>query len=291
MGQAAGSLWWKKQTSNDPRPHYFHQSNLAEDGTFYLVFDEVLRRHDSYFTVDLVQPTFGASGHILARTTAWNGVKDVATAYYEGGRVYLSAPTSVHAPMTGIPSGDLYGGERSAWVAIGASPVVVDLGRTVWSTPTGTTTTVVEVRVGSRNDDVEELSNGQLYVDSSDLELTQDAGVQTIGLRFGGVAVPAGATIVGAWVQFTVDEATTGATSLSLRGRDVGNAAGVSGNFGVSGLAMTAAPVPATPSPWPVVGAAADSAPPICQSSGHRQPDRLGLGQRHGPTITDQTNS
>jgi len=127
---------------------------------------------------------------------------------------------------------------------------------TVSATAVVPPTTVVEVRVGSGRDDVEELVGGRLYTSSSDLELTEDGGLQTVGLRFAGVGVPAGATIVRAWVQFTVDEVSSVATVLSIRGRDVGDAARFRGNFGVSGVGMTAVSVPWSPVAWPVVGAA-----------------------------------
>jgi hypothetical protein len=71
----------------------------------------------------------------------------------------------------------------------------------------------VEARVLSANDDVEEyVANGRIYLDSSDLEITQespgseDPETQNIGIRFDQVAIPAGATVTGAYLQFTTDE-------------------------------------------------------------------------------------
>ncbi len=77
----------------------------------------------------------------------------------------------------------------------------------------------VAVRVASWTDDVEEV-DGRMYLDSSDLELVDDAsyaGRQTVGLRFRGVAVPQGARIVAAHLELVVDEATAGPTSLQVR--------------------------------------------------------------------------
>lgn len=61
-------------------------------------------------------------------------------------------------------------------------------------------------------DDVEsDLSNGSLYTNSSDLELTTDGETpQVVSLRFPEVSLPANSTIGSAYVQFTVDEVTTG---------------------------------------------------------------------------------
>jgi hypothetical protein len=116
---------------------------------------------------------------------------------------------------------------------------------------------VVEVRVRSSGDDVEEHPNGWLYVNSSDLELVQDgSATQKVGIRFTGVAVPKGAVIVNAWVQFTVDEYSTGSVSVRIRGNDVGNAAGFSGSYGVSSRVATGASVMWSPPDWVSVGEA-----------------------------------
>ena len=48
--------------------------------------------------------------------------------------------------------------------------------------------------------------------------------VQTVGLRFAGVAVPAGATITRAYVQFTADEVTSGTANLTVAGQAADNA-------------------------------------------------------------------
>lgn len=68
----------------------------------------------------------------------------------------------------------------------------------------------LEIRVNSGNDDAEELNGGgDMYLDSSDLELTYDdsRGNQTVGLRFNEVQIDRGAKIHNAYIQFTVDEA------------------------------------------------------------------------------------
>lgn len=65
-------------------------------------------------------------------------------------------------------------------------------------------------RVQQSTDDAEEEAiSGAMYLTSSDLELVFDSFVnddQLIGMRFSGVQVPAGAKIVNAYLQFTVDE-------------------------------------------------------------------------------------
>jgi hypothetical protein len=93
---------------------------------------------------------------------------------------------------------------------------------------------------------------------SSDLELVSDAGtIQSVGMRFAGVTVPRGATIVAAWVQFQVDEATTVFTSVQVRGQKSGQAAAFTTALrDVSTRPRTTAVVSWSPPSWPVIGAA-----------------------------------
>jgi beta-glucanase (GH16 family) len=91
-------------------------------------------------------------------------------------------------------------------------------------------TFTVDVRVSAGNNDVEQRStDGFMYLNSSDLELINDPGVmlanQSVGMRFTGVNIPRGAYIVQAYLEFLVDEATSEATSLVLRGQAADNAA------------------------------------------------------------------
>lgn len=77
----------------------------------------------------------------------------------------------------------------------------------------------VTARVAASYDDAEETAAGRVDRTSTDLELTTDGSVQTVGLRFRSVAVPRGATVVGAYVVFRTDEVTSGATPLTIRGQ------------------------------------------------------------------------
>lgn len=72
--------------------------------------------------------------------------------------------------------------------------------------------------ISSSSDDAEEfLSNGWMYLNSSDLELVTDGKeLQDVGMRFTGLNIPPGATITGAYLTFTVDELQSEATNLSI---------------------------------------------------------------------------
>jgi hypothetical protein len=110
----------------------------------------------------------------------------------------------------------------------------------------------ISVRISSDADDVEERASGQMYTNSSDLELVFDAGGnQTLGLRFGPLDIPKGARIESAYVQFQADETNSGATSLLIEGQAVGNAPAFTKSSGnLSSRARTAASMGWNPLPW-----------------------------------------
>ena len=71
--------------------------------------------------------------------------------------------------------------------------------------------TTVTFELTANEDDVEyDLGAGTTDVTSSDLEFTTDGAPQVVALRFPDVALPAGSTVGEAYLQFTVDEVTTG---------------------------------------------------------------------------------
>jgi hypothetical protein len=123
--------------------------------------------------------------------------------------------------------------------------------------PTTTTTLpagsqIFELRITDQLDDVEENpTGGRVRPSSSDLEVVTDSSIQTIGLRFAGVAVPADASIEDAWIQFQVDEPTSVTTELTIRGEKVGHALAFQTSDGnVSSRPDTDAFVDWSPPPW-----------------------------------------
>lgn len=80
-------------------------------------------------------------------------------------------------------------------------------------------TQTITLTVSSAADDAEERASGGVVLDSSDLELTQDGTMQqTVGVRFAGVALPPGALVTNAYLEFETDEATHITTTLTLHG-------------------------------------------------------------------------
>ena len=116
---------------------------------------------------------------------------------------------------------------------------------------------IVQSQVAATSDDVEEDAAGDMTMASSDLELVEESTVQTVGLRFTGLTVPPGATIVAATVQFTADETDTVATDLTVRAQAADDAPTFQNVLGdVSSRPLTAASAAWSPAGWTVVGAA-----------------------------------
>lgn len=116
---------------NDPRPHYAHQSNLAEDRLLYPVMEKVLADYRALFSgnAPLENPRQSAIGTELKRRAAWwTAVRDgTVTAYRVGTTVTVTAPTGTDIPVTAPEGtrkqlvagtaafGTPYAGSRSAW--------------------------------------------------------------------------------------------------------------------------------------------------------------------------------
>jgi hypothetical protein len=117
--------------AGDPRPHYAHQSNLAEDRTLYPVLDKVLADYQALFADDTPVQNLpqAAIGTELQRRAAWRTAvtDDQVTAYRIGTTVTITAPSGTRIPVT-APEGTTkqlllgttafgtpYAGRRSAW--------------------------------------------------------------------------------------------------------------------------------------------------------------------------------
>lgn len=113
----------------------------------------------------------------------------------------------------------------------------------------------VNSKISTGNDDVEEAGNGSMYLNSSDLELIQDNSTQTIGLRFRNLGIPQGANILSAHLQFSADEATSSATTLTIRGENTNSASSFSStNSNVSNRLKTSQSVQWQVPAWNSIG-------------------------------------
>ena len=122
------------------------------------------------------------------------------------------------------------------------------------SGPTSGIRTVI-TRVSSSFDDVEEISNGSIYADSSDLELINDVDdQQVVGLRFS-VDIPQGALITSSYIQFTTDEETTDSTDLLITAERAADASPFTDTANnVSSRITTNAVVSWSPGAWTSIG-------------------------------------
>lgn len=116
---------------------------------------------------------------------------------------------------------------------------------------------VQEIRVSQSSDDAEEQLSGSFGNASDDLELgllVNDP--QLVGIRFNGLAVPAGALITNAYVQFKTDESTSNTAALLIQGHAVSNASGFNSGGDLYDRELTSAAVAWSPPPWQSVGEA-----------------------------------
>ncbi len=111
---------------------------------------------------------------------------------------------------------------------------------------------IIKIRVSTSSDDAEERASGSVKLKSSDLELVFDKSDQTVGMRFNGVDIPQGATILNAFVQFEVNEPNAVATSLTIQGEDADDATTfIASNGNITSRPRTMAAVPWYPVEWP----------------------------------------
>jgi hypothetical protein len=118
----------------------------------------------------------------------------------------------------------------------------------------------IDVPISVGADDAEERVNGTIALTDDDLELVHSIedkanGNQTVGLRFQGVAIPRGAAIQAAYVQFQTDETDTKSTTLVVQGQAADNAAAFSTTPGdISSRARTSAAFSWSPLAWRLNG-------------------------------------
>jgi len=92
--------------ANDPRPHYAHQSNLAEDRVLYPLLDNILAKYRAAFAANapIVNDRESALGAELARQSAWAANQQNVTAFIQNGVVTIQGPSGVAVPIT-MPEG------------------------------------------------------------------------------------------------------------------------------------------------------------------------------------------
>ena len=119
--------------------------------------------------------------------------------------------------------------------------------------------------IDSSSDDAEQRGSGTVNTTSGDIELIDDPGqgTQVVGLKFNGLNIPQGATIVNAYIQFIADETTSGIDpcNLEIYGQASDNAA----TFTNTNSDITNRPTTNTSVIW---------SPPLWQNVGDAGPDQ-----------------
>ncbi|MEV8598424.1 hypothetical protein AB0465_00740 [Streptomyces griseoviridis] len=125
--------------SNDPKPHFIHQSNLAEERIAYPVLDGVLGSYQDLFATNtpVVNLRMRDIGTELKRRAAWQSAVQAGqvTAYRIGTAVTVSAPSGIQVTATlptgttlgGTSFGTAYAGAVSGWTPSAGTPLTLTL--------------------------------------------------------------------------------------------------------------------------------------------------------------------
>jgi hypothetical protein len=133
------TIMFRHLMDNDPRPHYFHQTNIAgynsalpetdltNGGILYGVVGALLQRYDAHFdrtSEPLLQLSQTQISQTLVQQSTWaaNRASGKVSAWLQDGRIHVknSATAPVEVPLTGTTVGGLYGGQKSGWTSIAA---------------------------------------------------------------------------------------------------------------------------------------------------------------------------
>jgi hypothetical protein len=126
--------------SNDPRPFYMHQSNLAEDRLALQAISGILSAYRTSFAANtpVLNQTMTDSGTMLQRQGVWAQTLNAGTvsAFVQGATVTVRGPAGTSVPVT-VPAGtavggggafgDAYAGEQSAYTTLGSSVTTLTL--------------------------------------------------------------------------------------------------------------------------------------------------------------------
>jgi hypothetical protein len=108
----------------------------------------------------------------------------------------------------------------------------------------------IETRVAGSSDDAEENSHGKVTVDDVDLDLTYDRTSQLVAMRWTGLAIPPGATITAAYIQFTARISNSEATSLTIAAQASDNPATFSSQNSSLSARVLGPSIPWSPAAW-----------------------------------------
>ena len=114
---------------NDPRPHYFHQTNLMSqttgavpgqgDGLFYETVNPLLTQYGQYFASNapIEQLTMAQIGTLLSEQSNWAAANGSQVSGNVQGNVVTvtNNGSAIELPLTGTTVGSAYAGSQSGW--------------------------------------------------------------------------------------------------------------------------------------------------------------------------------
>ncbi|AKL68849.1 MULTISPECIES: hypothetical protein [Streptomyces] len=134
--------------AGDPKPHFIHQSNLAEERLAYPVLNGVIEGYDALFAANtpLVNQRMKDIGTELQRRAAWKSALQAGqvSAYRIGDSVTVTAPSGVAVTAT-LPTGSRtgaaaygspYAGKVSGWTGSTGTPLTFTLPSSAPAAPT-----------------------------------------------------------------------------------------------------------------------------------------------------------
>ena len=126
---SADQNMFQHMMGNDPRPHYFHQTNLMSsqtsgvtgdgDGLFYETMNPLLAQYSSYFlgNAPIIQPTMPQIATLLNEQSGWLARQRSVSGSIRGNVVTVVNQTgaALLLPLTGTTVGVPYAGSQSGW--------------------------------------------------------------------------------------------------------------------------------------------------------------------------------
>ncbi|MDO5981445.1 fibronectin type III domain-containing protein [Flavivirga spongiicola] len=152
----------------------------------------------------------------LSWTTATDNIAVTGYKVYKDAVLETTLGNVLSYQVTGLTAATAYNFTVTALDAAGNESVVSNSVSVNTDTVSGGV--LVSSQIASSYADAEEnLNDNSIDISSSDLELFNEPSFnQEIGLHFANLSIPAGANISNAYIQFTVDEVTTGVVSLNI---------------------------------------------------------------------------
>jgi len=116
---------------NDPRPHFVHQSNFADQKLAFNWLNKTLTDYHAVVAdnMSIINPTMTQAARVLTQQASWDQIKGGVSAYIKGGQVVVTTPSAGWVPLTAAtglqtgtqtPWGESYAGTRSAWTYLNA---------------------------------------------------------------------------------------------------------------------------------------------------------------------------